>query len=71
MNQRVPINDRLYTVPEAALRLTVKPNTVRDWVLKQRIGIIHVGSAVRIPESKILRILAAGWIPAAQKVWNR
>ena len=71
MNQRVPINDRLYTVPEAALRLTVKPKTMRDWVLKQRVGVIHIGTAVRIPESEIQRILTTGWVPAAQKVWKR
>lgn len=66
---RAPIHDALLSVDQAAARLTLKPLTIRKWIALKKIGIVRIGSSVRIPESEIMRVLAAGWEPAA-KVWR-
>lgn len=52
--------DALHSVPEVARRLGVKEGTVRRWVLLRRITYVKVGSAVRIPEIEIKRIIQEG-----------
>ncbi len=52
--------DTLRSVGEVARRLGVKEATVRRWVFLRRITYVKVGSAVRIPEMEIRRIIAEG-----------
>ena len=68
LNQRVPKEDRLLQIPEAAVCLTIEEKTLRDWILKRRIGVVRIGAAVRNPESEIARILVAGWTPPVEIV---
>lgn len=56
---------RLLTIPEVALRLGLKPSTIRKMVLERRIDVIRPSvRAVRIPESAVTRILERGFRPA-------
>jgi len=56
---------RLFTIPEAAERLGLKPSTVRKMVLERRIDVVRPGArAVRIPEAAVNRILEQGFRPA-------
>ena len=57
---RVP----LFKVDDAAFALCVSPKTLRDWILQQRIEVVRLGRAVRIPESEIDRLIAIGTTPA-------
>lgn len=60
---------RLYRVQEAAELLSVKPTTIRKWILLRRIGVVHVSSrAVRVPSSEIDRIISGGFVPAKPEV---
>lgn len=53
---------RLLTIPEVALRLGLKPSTIRKMVLERRIDVIRPSvRAVRIPESAVTRILERGF----------
>ena len=57
--------ERLLNITEAALRLGLKPSTVRRMVLERRIDTMRPSvRAVRIPESAIIRILTRGFRPA-------
>lgn len=56
---------RLLTIPEVAVRLGLKPSTIRKMVLERRIDVIRPSvRAVRIPESAVMRILERGFRPA-------
>jgi excisionase family DNA binding protein len=66
---RAPVRDVLLTVQQAAERLGLKVQTVRNWLSMRRIGCIRVGGRVSIPESEVLRLLAEGWRPPV-KVWK-
>ena len=60
------MNCRLLTVREAANQLSVKPTTIRKWVLLRKITSIRLGRAVRIEEAELQRLLLAGRRPAAK-----
>ena len=66
---RAPIHDVMLSVNQAAERLGLKVQTVRNWISSRRIGVVRVGGRVSIPESEVLRILAEGWQPPV-KVWE-
>jgi excisionase family DNA binding protein len=53
----------LLTVLEAAESLTLKPKTIRAWIGARRLGVVHLGRAVRIPHTEIVRIIDEGTIP--------
>jgi excisionase family DNA binding protein len=57
---------RHLTVVETAVRLGLKPSTVRKLILTRRIGFTKIGRAVRIPETELERIIEAGFRPAIQ-----
>jgi excisionase family DNA binding protein len=57
---------RQLTVVETAVRLGLKPSTVRKLILTRRIGFTKIGRAVRIPETELERIIEAGFRPAIQ-----
>lgn len=50
----------LLTVDEAARQLTVKPGTIRSWILHRRIEFVRIGRSVRIPQLVVNRLIAAG-----------
>ena len=63
------MNERLLTVSEAAQRLSLKPATIRRWILTRKIDVIRPGArAVRIPEKAVLRIIERGFCPAVQVI---
>lgn len=66
---RAPINDVLLSVDQAAARLTLKPWTIRKWVALRKIGVVRIGSSVRIPLNEVERVLAEGWQPPV-KLWE-
>ena len=51
-------------IPDAAERLGIQSSTVRNWVMKRKIGYVRVGGAIRIPLTEVERILESGWVPA-------
>jgi excisionase family DNA binding protein len=58
-------HERLLTIPETAVRLGLKPSTVRKMVFERRIDVVRPSiRAVRIPESAVTRILERGFRPA-------
>lgn len=54
---------RQITVAEAAVRLGLKPSTIRKLILTRRIGYRKIGRAVRIPEAELERLIRAGYRP--------
>lgn len=54
---------RQITVAEAAVRLGLKPSTIRKLILTRRIGYTKIGRAVRIPEAELERLIRAGYRP--------
>lgn len=58
-------NDRLLTIEEAAIRLGLRPVTLRMWASARKIARVRIGKrAIRIPESEITKIISRGLIPA-------
>ena len=66
---KAPVHDVMLSVDQAAERLRLKPQTVRHWLCKGRIGCFRVGGRVSIPTSEIERILGEAWRPAV-KLWG-
>lgn len=61
--------ERLLTVHEAAARLSLKPATIRRWILTRKIDVVRPGArAVRVPESAIVAIIERGFRPAVPTV---
>jgi excisionase family DNA binding protein len=62
MTERIlrKVTGPLLTVEEAALRLAVKPGTIRRRILERRIDFVKVGRNVRIPEQSIDRLIENG-----------
>jgi excisionase family DNA binding protein len=54
---------RLYTVPEAAEALNVTPAAVRRWIFERRLTVVKIGSAVRIEETELARVIESGRQP--------
>ena len=63
MNERALRKEQvgpLLTVEEAALRLSVKPATIRRRILERRIDFVKIGRSVRIPERAVEKLIEAG-----------
>ena len=56
------MTEKLLTISETANRLGLKRNTIRQWVFLRKLSYVKVGSAVRICESEIDRIVAEGTV---------
>jgi excisionase family DNA binding protein len=54
---------RLYTVPEAAEVLNVTQAAVRRWIFERRLTVVKIGSAVRIEETELARVIESGRQP--------
>lgn len=63
-------NDRLLTIEEAAELLNTKPRFTRRLVAERRIRFTHVGRHVRIPESAIREMIAAGMVEPINVRWR-
>lgn len=57
------VSDRLLTVAEAAEILRTSERFPRRLIQERRIGFIHLGRHVRIPESALREFIAAGLVP--------
>jgi len=52
------MNERLLTCVELAMRLQVRPSTVRDWARKRRIPAIRIGpKVIRFDYSQVTQAL--------------
>lgn len=61
--------EKLLTVHEAADRLSLKPATIRRWILTRKIDVVRPGArAVRVPESAIAAIIERGFRPAVPPI---
>jgi len=54
---------RLYTVPQAAEALNVTQAAVRRWIFQRRLAVVRIGSAVRIEETELARLIEVGRQP--------
>ena len=57
------MSQKLLTIPETAERLGLKEQTIRRWVFLQKLTYVKVGSAVRIPDVEVERIIREGTVP--------
>jgi excisionase family DNA binding protein len=60
-------SSQMLTVFEAAKSLAVKPVTIRLWASQRKIGSVKLGRSLRIPQTEVSRLVAAGYTPAAQR----
>ncbi|HYH00953.1 MAG TPA: helix-turn-helix domain-containing protein [Terriglobales bacterium] len=59
---------QMLTVHEAADMLGIKPATVRAWILRrQKLAVVKVGRAVRIPASSVQKFIDDNTIPPQRK----
>jgi excisionase family DNA binding protein len=56
--------DQLLSVEMAALRLGLKPITVRAWIAQRRIAVVRLGRRVLVPESEVTRLIKGNFVPA-------
>lgn len=57
----------LKTVQQTAEKLSVAVVTVRTWMAQGKIEYVKLGRAVRVPESEIRRLIAAGTVPSREQ----
>ena len=51
-------HDELLSVSEAAARLSVSPNSIRNWAREGRVTLLKIGpKCARIPSSEVVRLL--------------
>jgi excisionase family DNA binding protein len=48
---------RLYTVPAAAEALKMTEAAIRRWIFERRLTVVKIGSAVRIEEAELARLI--------------
>jgi excisionase family DNA binding protein len=52
---------KLLTIEQAAEQLSVKPATIRSWILKrEKLEVVKVGRLIRIKESSVQRFIDVG-----------
>lgn len=54
----------LLSVPQAAVRLGVRPSTLRYWIWQRRIDFVRIGRCIRIADETIDTLIARGSVPA-------
>jgi excisionase family DNA binding protein len=57
---------KLLTIAEAAEALSLKPSTIRAWVLRRKLPRVNCGRAVRIPADAVERFIAENTVPARE-----
>jgi excisionase family DNA binding protein len=55
---------KLLTVKQSAEQLGLSARTVWAWIYARKLGVVRLGRAVRIPQTAIDEMIAAGSIPA-------
>jgi excisionase family DNA binding protein len=55
---------KLLTVKQSADQLGLSARTVWAWVYAQKLGVVRLGRAVRIPQNAIDELIEAGSVPA-------
>jgi len=58
---------KLLSVAEAAHALSLKPATIRAWLLRRKLPRVNCGRAVRIPAEAIAKFIANNTIPAREE----
>jgi excisionase family DNA binding protein len=57
----------MLTINEAAELLGVKSSTIRSWVFKrEKLTVVRLGRAVRIPRSSIQQLIEESTVPPAR-----
>jgi excisionase family DNA binding protein len=56
--------EQLLTVPKTAGWLGISTKTAWKWVYERRIGVVRIGRTVRVKQSEVERLIAAGEVPA-------
>ena len=55
-------SDQLLRIPEAAELLTLRPVTIRAWLVRRKLSFVRVGRSIRIPRSEVERVLTEGLV---------
>jgi excisionase family DNA binding protein len=55
---------KLLTVVQVAEALGLKQSTIRAWISRRRIGVVHLGRSIRVPVEEVHRLIAEGTMPA-------
>ena len=63
----MPATGKLLSVPEVAEALSIRPATVRAWLARRRLPVVHCGRAVRIPAAAVEKFIAENTIPAKEQ----
>lgn len=63
--------ERLVSIEETAVRLGLKPITVRLWVAQRKISSCKLGRRRLIPEREIERLIECNTVPALPKGVSR
>ena len=58
----------LMTVLEVAVRLGLKPATIRKMIFQRRIPVVRIGRSVRFKPEDIDKIVREGYQPAIEEV---
>ncbi len=59
--------DELLTVPQFAHAIGMSVSTIRAWIVRRHVAVVHLGRSVRIPSSEINRLFAAGFVPPLRR----
>jgi excisionase family DNA binding protein len=59
--------DPLLSVFEAAARLGLAPQTIRNWLSLRKLPCVKIGRRTRIPQSALDQYIAANTIPAVNE----
>jgi excisionase family DNA binding protein len=59
--------DSLLSVMEAAARLGLAPQTIRNWLSLRKLPCVKIGRLTRIPQSAVDQYIAANTIPAVDE----
>jgi excisionase family DNA binding protein len=58
---------KLLSVNEASQMLSLKPATIRAWLLRRKLPRVNCGRAVRIPAEAIAQFIAQNTVPAKEE----
>ncbi len=56
-------SEQLLRIPEVAEQLTLRPVTIRAWLVRRKLAYLRIGRSIRIPRSEVDRVLSEGMVP--------